>query len=82
MISSSYDEKIKIWNISAKTEIELIQTLTKHKGPVDRVITLTGKRCASCSLKDYNVKLWNNETYEDIAVPFEQQEFPVSILQL
>jgi WD40 repeat protein len=82
VISSSYDKFIKIWNISSNSGILLIQTLTQHKEGVLKLLTLTCNRFASCSYNDGEVKLWDNETYQQIPTPFEQQVCPTSLLQL
>ena len=84
VISSSQDKTIKVWSVLSYNEIKLIKTLTQHKEEVLKVITLTDKRFASCSGDGDNgtVKLYNSETYKQIETPFEQQEFPSSLLQL
>ena len=70
VISSSYDKTIKVWNVLSNNGIQLIKTLTQHKGKVWKVITLTCNRLASCSNDDGTVKLYNSETYEQIPIPF------------
>ena len=82
IISSSKDTKIKIWDVSSNNDIQLIKTITQHSEKVDKVITLTYNRFASCSFDENNVRIWNSETYEQISVPFNQQAYPNSLLQL
>ena len=78
----SLDKTIKVWSVSSDKEIQLIKTLTQHKDKVNKVITLTCNRFASCSSSDNTIKLYNSETYEQIEIPFEKQTYPWSLLQL
>ena len=71
IVSSSLDKTIKVWNVLSDKDIQLITTLTQHKGEVDKVIALTHNRFASYSNDDGTVKLYNSETYEQIQIPFE-----------
>ena len=80
LISSSLDKTIKIWNVSSNMSMTVIITLTQHKGEIDQVITLTNNRFVSCSYDIETVKLWNSKTYEQIPIPFEQQNVPNSLL--
>jgi WD40 repeat protein len=82
IISSSVDKTIKVWDVSSNEDIKLIKELTQHKDKVNKVITLTCIRFASCSSDDCTVKLWNSDTYELIPIPFEKQIYPDSLLQL
>ena len=81
IVSSSWDKTIKVWSVLSNNEIEPIKTISQHEGEVRKVIALTGNRFASCS-NDDTVKLYNSETYEQIQIPFEQQDYPNSLLQL
>ena len=76
------DKTIKVWNVLSNNGIQPIKTISQHRDIVYKVITLTGNRFASCSDEDGTVKLYNSETYKQIEIPFEQQQYPCSLLQL
>lgn len=59
---SSSEETIKIWKLD-KGNFEELARLTEHSGPINKVITLTSHRFASCS-NDKTIKIWEADTYK------------------
>ena len=62
LVSVSEDYSIKVWSISNE-DISLIKEIKEHTSYVLKVIPLSTKRFASCSL-DRTIKIWkDDETY-------------------
>jgi WD40 repeat protein len=61
LASCSWDNTIKVWNITP-TALNLLSTLTNHSERILKVIPLTNNRFGSCS-DDKTVKIWNSENY-------------------
>ena len=65
LISGSDDQLIKIWLYSSK-DLSLIKQISKHKGFIYKIITLTNNIFATCS-QDHTVKLFeHNENYQEL----------------
>ena len=80
LISSSSDNSIKVWTISAE-DITLIKEIKEHTDSVYKVIPLSRERIASCS-EDKTIRIWkNDETYEHVST-LEHISCVISMLQL
>ena len=83
LVSGSFDKLIKIWHLQSRSKLVLAHVFKEHSGGIDKVISLTNNRIASCSYDDHTVKVWNSEPpYNTVNISFDQLIFPNSIIQL
>lgn len=82
LISCSFDQTIKVWNIF-KSSYQCYYTIkSAHKDSIFKVILLSKSRFASCS-GDLTIKIWNgSHPYNCIGILEGHEEFVISIIQL
>ena len=81
IVSCSYDNTIKIWNINGPTP-KCEYTLTSHQNEVRKVIPITNCRMASCS-KDRSIIIYNDSPpYKIIKKLNGHEDWVDSIIQL
>ncbi|KAJ3447907.1 pre-mRNA-processing factor [Anaeramoeba flamelloides] len=75
LLSSSFDQSIKIWDVSNKYQRKCIQTYIGHSKGVRGIdFNRSGHWFLSCSF-DKNVKLWNTETGQ-VVQTFKTKDHP------
>ncbi len=62
LASSSYDQKIMIWNVN---ETSPLYTLSGHNDSVRGLVVLNNEYLTSCS-NDTPIKLWSLSNYEEV----------------
>lgn len=80
LVSTSADGTVKLWEIS-KSSFKCFSTIKCHSDYINKVITLTKERFATCS-KDGLIKIWSNKSLKCLNEIDVHTKNVTSILQL
>jgi len=80
LVSSSYDNSIKVWTDVTVADPQVKATLLGHTDSINAIAVTKNGNLVSGSY-DFTLRLWDMTTYQQIQIAYTTQVFAIAVLQ-